>query len=69
MDNKWLEDWERNNINGRIAARIKEIAKDKKEKVYANEYDRNGFVYQGKKKAPEALLQCIINKYCFITFL
>ena len=49
MDNKWLEDWERNNINGRIAARIKEIAKDKKEKVYANEYDRNGFVYQGRR--------------------
>ena len=49
MDNKWLEDWERNNINGRIAARINEIAKDKKEKVYANEYDRNGFVYQGRR--------------------
>ena len=49
MGNKWLEDWEKNNINGRIAARIKEIAKDKKEKVYANEYDRNGFVYQGRR--------------------
>lgn len=49
MEKEWIADWKKNNINGRIAARIKEIAADKGENVYVNEYDRNAFIYQGRR--------------------
>ena len=44
-----LEDWKKNNINGQIAVKLKELWKDKWEKVYMCGYDSNSLKYQGRK--------------------
>jgi hypothetical protein len=49
MDNKRMEDWQKKNINGRIVARLYNIAKDKGETIYTYKYDPNAFEYQGRR--------------------